>query len=308
MFWTSPVGREPRFRVSFRFGAHISIWAHYLNMSGSFYCKVYILHFFYWWLIVQINQSFCFCASYLEFSKLGFISKRELLFIFGSRYFWWRTQGYKKKARQLHTRYKRCSNERVPLFQPGTTHCYKLLWQIAICDDEMKAVLKESSPARLLWQQQKESMKKGKGMRWHPAIIRFCIALHSKSKAAYDLIRQSGFSCLPHPTTIHPYSHFGSITTGVNADLVKRISSDFISRGMPDHHRDITLLYDEMKVKSGLVFSESLGSIVGFVDVGSIGNEILAFERKCRKEEDAPIATHVLVCMARGVFTSLHAP
>ena len=167
--------------------------------------------------------------------------------------------------------------------------------------------IESSTPASLLWKQHDESLKKGKAMRWHPAIIRFCIALRSKSSSAYNLIRESGFLQLPHPTTLHPYSHFATPASGFNSDLVLRIINDHISEEMPPHHRDVSLLFDEMKIKSGLVYSKATGNVVGVVDVGSIGNEILAFEKKCKGEKDVPIATHVLVLMIRGIFTGLHA-
>ncbi len=41
----------------------------------------------------------------------------------------------------------------------------------------------EDSPARLLRQEHEEALLKGKRMRWHPAVVRFCIALQSKSSA-----------------------------------------------------------------------------------------------------------------------------
>ncbi|XP_033631329.1 uncharacterized protein LOC117293214 [Asterias rubens] len=165
----------------------------------------------------------------------------------------------------------------------------------------------EHSYAALLWEQQKKSFQKGKGMRWHPAIIRFCLALQSKSSATYDLLRESGFLKLPHPNTLHPYTHFGEPTAGFNSDLVLRIVEDINLYSLPEHERNITIMFDEMKIKAGLVYSVRSGAVVGFVDVGSIANEILQFEVKC-KGGKVPIASHVLVLMIRGIFTSLRSP
>lgn len=63
-------------------------------------------------------------------------------------------------------------------------------------------------------------------------------------------------------------------------------------------------MFGEMKVKAGLVYSVRSGAIVGFVDIGSIGNEILQFETRC-KGADIPVASHVLVLMITGIFTSV---
>ncbi|XP_033118433.1 uncharacterized protein LOC117118055 [Anneissia japonica] len=64
--------------------------------------------------------------------------------------------------------------------------------------------LPEGTPQRLLWEEQMKAAKaKSKtAVKWHPAIIRFCIAVYHKSSAAYDTIRKSGFLNLPHQNTI----------------------------------------------------------------------------------------------------------
>ena len=175
------------------------------------------------------------------------------------------------------------------------------------CESAFHSSVPEGSPAALLWEQQKKSFEKGKGMRWHPAIIRFCIALHSKSSASYNLLRESGFLKLPHPNTVHLYSHFGNPSPGFNTDLVLRVAKDIQLDSHPDHQRNVSIMFDEMKIKAGLVYSVRSGAVVGFVDVGSIGNEILQFETKCRGA-DVPVASHVLVLMIQGIFMPLRSP
>lgn len=36
----------------------------------------------------------------------------------------------------------------------------------------------------------------------------------------------------------------------------------------------MSLLFDEMKIKSGLVFRRSTGRLVGFIDLGDVNNEL----------------------------------
>ena len=175
------------------------------------------------------------------------------------------------------------------------------------CDVELTDTLVKDSPAFLLWKQQKESTLKGKQMRWHPAVIRWCIALQSKFTAAYNLMRQSGFLKLPHPGTLHSYTHFANPTTGFNAAMLDRVARDNKISTCPDHERNVSVLFDEMKIKAGLVFSVRSGKVVGFTDIGSIANEVADFERRCRGETEPPVASHVLVLMVRGIFSSLHA-
>ena len=65
-------------------------------------------------------------------------------------------------------------------------------------------------------------------------------------------------------------------------------------------------IMDEMKVKSGLVFSSS-GMLIGFCDVGDINNELKMFEEHTHGEK-TKLASHVFVLMVRGPFSNLKPP
>jgi hypothetical protein len=154
----------------------------------------------------------------------------------------------------------------------------------------------------------RKSIAKGKQMRWHPAVIRWCVAMHSKSASAYNLMRSSGFLQLPHPSTLHRYTHFADPQIGFNSALLERVVMENNISGNAEESNNVCLLFDEMKIKSGLVYSVRSGQIVGFTDVGDIANEIGRFERRCKGEEESELASHVLVVMVRGIDSSLHSP
>ena len=66
------------------------------------------------------------------------------------------------------------------------------------------------------------------------------------------------------------------------------------------------ILIDEVKIKSGLVYSKQTGSIVGFCDMGDMNNELEDFKNRIEnEEEDKSMSTYVLKVIVRGVFTSL---
>uniref|UniRef100_A0A7M5V9H3 Transposable element P transposase-like RNase H domain-containing protein n=1 Tax=Clytia hemisphaerica TaxID=252671 RepID=A0A7M5V9H3_9CNID len=69
-------------------------------------------------------------------------------------------------------------------------------------------------------------------------------------------------------------------------------------------------MFDEMKIKSGLVFSRSTGTIIGFTELGKISDEIDSLERSLEKERKKlrPLATHVLAIMIRGFFHHFNLP
>ena len=112
---------------------------------------------------------------------------------------------------------------------------------------------------------------------------------------------------LPHPNTLHQYTLFGNPSPGFNSDLVLHVVKEIGLESSQPHEREVCILFDEMKIKSSLVYSVRSGAIVGFVDVGTIGNEVLQFEKRCQGE-DPPLASHVLVLMIRGIFTGLRTP
>ena len=61
---------------------------------------------------------------------------------------------------------------------------------------------------RVFWEQQKEaSCGNRHGMRWHPAMIKWCLFLRHQSSKAYELLRDSGCIHLPSQRTLRDYSH-----------------------------------------------------------------------------------------------------
>jgi len=48
--------------------------------------------------------------------------------------------------------------------------------------------------------------KKLSGMRWHPNIVKFCLQLRTKSRSAYDALRNSEFLTLPSSRTLNDYT------------------------------------------------------------------------------------------------------
>ena len=61
----------------------------------------------------------------------------------------------------------------------------------------------------IFWQQQLRaaSTKDKRGMRWDPAIIRWCLYLHHKSSGCYATLRNSGVINLPSDQTLRDYRH-----------------------------------------------------------------------------------------------------
>lgn len=229
-----------------------------------------------------------------------------------------RIENLRKENRNINQRNKRLvqkiqslmQNEGVYLDRPTSEQVEEL---VDSSEAELFSLFEPDSYCHLLWQEQKKARKtKAKQMRWHPAIIRWAIAIHTKSTSAYDLLRKSGFLRLPHFNTLYQYTHFTNPVTGINEELLLRFYADWKIESMEPHEKLVTLLIDEMKVKSGLVFSRSSGKLVGFSSVGSVADEMYQFEKRCTDgKEDThspPLASHVLLYMIRGVTSSMKFP
>ena len=185
----------------------------------------------------------------------------------------------------------------------------------ATCDFE------EDSPQWLLWEQQKKQLQKkdSRGMRWHPLIIRWCLSLHYTSAAAYRQLtsKKLNFLKLPHPDTLRRYAQFTTPTSGFNPEIIERLVGESDLAKLKEFQKNVVLSYDEMQIKSDLVYRKSTGEMVGFTDMGNINEEFRIFQTEAESLIDGgevefsykrEFATHVIVYMVRGIFTKLCQP
>ena len=63
-------------------------------------------------------------------------------------------------------------------------------------------------------------------MRWHPAVIRWCIAIQSKSASAYNGLREAGFLLLPHESTSKQYTNYADAVVGIQYDVLETMNND----------------------------------------------------------------------------------
>ena len=163
----------------------------------------------------------------------------------------------------------------------------------------------------IFWQQQmKASLAKGKqGIRWHPAIIRWCLYLHHRSSGAYSTLRNSGVIALPSERTLRDYRHFACSTPGFSKDVDLQLL-DLIKAQKPANVANyVSVIIDEMYIKEGLVFDKHSGSLTGFTDLGDVCNLLAEYEQQQNGDGSTnfrrPVAKCMVVFMVRGLFTSL---
>ncbi|XP_065652969.1 uncharacterized protein LOC136080281 [Hydra vulgaris] len=79
---------------------------------------------------------------------------------------------------------------------------------------------------------------------------------------------------------------------------------------MKDYEKNVSLIFDEMKIKSGLMFCKTTGKMVGFTDMGPVNDTLNEFHRRfdrriTERNSELNLAQYVIVFMARGIFSSL---
>jgi hypothetical protein len=156
----------------------------------------------------------------------------------------------------------------------------------------------------IFWDQQQayNSLDDKRRMRWHPLMIRFALNLKYLSSNAYRAL--GNFLALPSKRTLCDYSNVFSVEPGVSNELIQRMKSSMKFDSCADQEKIVGLMMDEMKVKSGLVFSKRRDRLVGFVNLGSINNDLEVLQSSLAKESsnhkaEPELAGSMLVLMAR---------
>ncbi len=143
-------------------------------------------------------------------------------------------------------------------------------------DDTVRRLYSEDSPQLIFWEQQKtyNSLKNKRQMRWHPLVLRFALNLKYMSTSAYKAVRQSGVISLPSERTLSDYTHWSSAHSGVQYEFIELFQEKIYQDIPSSNQHQCALSMDEMKIKSGLVFSRRSGNLVGFIDLGSVNRDI----------------------------------
>lgn len=167
----------------------------------------------------------------------------------------------------------------------------------------------ENSFKRLFWDQQREaSSRSTKGMRRHPAIIKWCLYLRYQSSKAYEMVRSSGVIKLPSQRTLRDYSHCVSSEPGFSTDVNLLLMQANNMSSCPEHQKLVILLLDEMYIREDLVYDKHSGNLTGFTHLGGVTDHLLASEQAKDGHDVRRLAKTMMVFMVKGLFTPLRFP
>ena len=142
------------------------------------------------------------------------------------------------------------------------------------------------------------------------------MSIYLKSPSTYNYLRTSPFRFLPCKNTLLNYINFTDPGCGFNIDVISRLVQQVECDEINELEKNVSLVFDEMKIKSGLVFSKTTGKLVGFCEMGEINDEIEKFIKAMESQaatekqslepgSDRNIAKYVIVFMVRGIFSNL---
>ncbi len=137
----------------------------------------------------------------------------------------------------------------------------------------------------------------------HPAIIKWCLHLKFMSTACYNAIRTSGLISLPSERTLRDYTHWIKAGVGFSAEVDAQLVKE--AKILEEKDRYIVFVWDEMKIRSDLVFNKHTCELVGFVNVGEINAHI---DKIAEGDDNQSIASHMLLFMVRGMCSKLEFP
>ena len=169
----------------------------------------------------------------------------------------------------------------------------------------------EDTFSSVFWRHQLKAAKLSQknGMRWHPAMIRWCLYLHHRSSGCYATLRNSGVFTLPSERTLRDYRHCFNANVGFSASNDHQLCEAVKGHKPSDLAKYVTVVIDEMYIKAGLVFNKASGALVGFHDLGEVSDLLGDMEREVKNPNTRrPLAKVMLVFMIRGLCTSMKFP
>ena len=148
----------------------------------------------------------------------------------------------------------------------------------------------------LLIDQAKALVTPSKQMRWHPMVIKFCLSNYT-SERNYEQLCNSDFLKLPSGRLLRNYRHFDKQNSDWNIQNIEKMTNLFEKNKYSLQSKIGALIFDEMKIKEGLVCTTESNEIVGFTDLGS--NDVDGFES---------LASNILQFFFKSLFSDFSFP
>ena len=140
-------------------------------------------------------------------------------------------------------------------------------------------------------------------------LVLWCLHLRMLSSSAYHTLRT--VLVLPCGRTLRDYTHYIKEGIGIQPGVTQQLLTAIKYDTLEDHQKYVSVIFDEMKIKEGLVYNKHQYKVVGFVDVGAINNILQMYEQTLKDPHQSMqpvIAKHMLVFTVRALFVNFRFP
>ncbi|KAG8173931.1 hypothetical protein JTE90_014540 [Oedothorax gibbosus] len=146
-----------------------------------------------------------------------------------------------------------------------------------ITDDSLQILYKAAGPNKELITRQLCKVTNSPIAKFYsPELRKFALTLHFYSPRAYNYVRESFNSCLPHPRTIGKWYQHVEVEPGFTSQAMKALKRKVDSSEMPLF---FALVFDEMAIRQHVEFDGS--KFHGYIDVGvEIDDDALPIARE----------------------------
>jgi hypothetical protein len=96
--------------------------------------------------------------------------------------------------------------------------------------------------------QAKALVTPSKQMRWHPLVIKYCLANY-RSQSSYDQLSKSGFLKLPSCRLLQYYRQFNKQESSWNYENINQMNQNFEHQSYSIQSKLGILIFYEMKIK-----------------------------------------------------------
>lgn len=192
----------------------------------------------------------------------------------------------KKKLRRAVNKYKKRLSRSMKNIQkkgkkPKVEHVMQTLKTLGLAENTLT----------FLEEQLRLCQKKKNGYRYTIKDKMLALSIYYQSSKAYKLLRK--IFILPSKSTIQKSLQNTNISPGFSDTLLQALKLKV--QTMDNRDTNVALVFDEMALKSALVYHNGLDLIEGFEDLGESGRNIY-------------VADHALVFMVRGLFSKWKQP
>ena len=173
------------------------------------------------------------------------------------------------------------------------------------CNKDVMKTHPPNSFHHIFWEQHHNSIKQkdARQIRWHPAMIKWCLSLKLLSSSCYNALRSSGVIKLPSDRTLRDYTNWTKLTTGLSTSVDQQLLIE----------ANLDLLNTIVMFVSSLTNAKSKKTwfmIMRYIT--DINNHLKSIEKSYDKSTAVTsvqkLATHMLMFMVRGLFSSLKFP